>query len=208
MHTIPADGRRGQPTPCRFARDPDDLRDLACSFGVDSSLDGRLPMPADPARPESPWDTDRRGRISRPRATAPLDDGSDAASIATSLFLALPLLDGKPLFISLGDSRSPWWMRLASSSFSDGTVTLRAEGTTLRVHAFNVIAATYCTSAASRGVSFIGESGIFLSLWSTDARGFDAWLDELGLSTSAEPAGASTRPSPVIGTEASREAAP
>ncbi len=115
----------------------------------------------------------------RPRAIAPLDDGSDAAETAERLLLAVARLDDVHLLVKLLDGQWIWRGQVSEATYAGKILQLVAAGTIVRVSPASVVAVSYCANRVSSGISLSDESGAFLSLWSTDATAFDAWLTTL-----------------------------
>ena len=130
---------------------------------------------------------------SRPRAVAPLDDGTDAVEMAQRLLLASTLLEDLHIFMRFPRGQWTWRGRVSQATCFGNLLQLRAASTTVRVSLASVVAVSYCADRMSSGFSLSDEDGAFLTLWSTDARTFDDWLAALTPEPSADAEGTASQ---------------
>lgn len=124
---------------------------------------------------------DRGAPRGRPRAVAPLDDGTDVAETAERLLLASVQLDEVQLFVRHMHGESTWRGRLADVKRIGNLFQLQAPSMVVRLSIASVVAVSYCSNAWSSGYCLSDERGAFLTMWSSDFPAFDDWLAALSV---------------------------
>ena len=124
-----------------------------------------------------PADLDRRDPTPQaPRVVAPLVDGLAASSTAVRLLLGAGQQREVHLDIRTGSTRlrcrGPFQPAMPTST----TLRLAAAGLRADIRFEQIVAVSHCANSTACGFALFAEAGNFLTVWSTNVHGFDAWL--------------------------------